>query len=248
MTELEVRPTHGVRALLAAYSAHRYAILFYVLLATLAAGPATETLGFDADVLEALLIVSLLAAVAPLAVNRMRFPLLALLVAACLFRLVAAWLDRPELSLAGLAVWPLVALLAAAGALRFALRAQSISGEHLYAALSAYVLVGLFLGVLYQVLERITPGSLAVASDQPGGGVSLSTTVYFSFVTLATLGYGDVVPRSDAARGIAVVEAVAGQLYLAVLVARLVSLNNRIDRSPRRPAEPERGPQSAAGD
>jgi hypothetical protein len=43
-------------------------------------------------------------------------------------------------------------------------------------------------------------------------------------VTLTTLGYGDIVPRSEAARGLAIMEAVAGQLYLAVLIARLVSL------------------------
>lgn len=48
--------------------------------------------------------------------------------------------------------------------------------------------------------------------------------MYFSFVTLATLGYGDIVPRSDVARSLAIIEAVAGQLYLAVMVARLVSI------------------------
>jgi hypothetical protein len=48
--------------------------------------------------------------------------------------------------------------------------------------------------------------------------------IYYSFVTLATLGYGDIVPRSEVARGLTIMEAVAGQLYLAVLVARLVSL------------------------
>jgi hypothetical protein len=50
---------------------------------------------------------------------------------------------------------------------------------------------------------------------------------YFSFVTLATLGYGDIVPRTDVARGLAIVEGVGGQLFLAVLVARLVSLYGR---------------------
>ena len=51
--------------------------------------------------------------------------------------------------------------------------------------------------------------------------------MYFSFVTLATLGYGDIVPRTDVARGLAIVEGVGGQLFLAVLVARLVSLYSR---------------------
>ena len=48
--------------------------------------------------------------------------------------------------------------------------------------------------------------------------------IYYSFVTLTTLGYGDVVPRSEAVRGLAILEAVVGQLYLAVMIARLVSL------------------------
>ena len=48
------------------------------------------------------------------------------------------------------------------------------------------------------------------------------TSLYFSFVTLTTLGYGDITPTSPAARMLAVVEAIMGQLYIAVLVARLV--------------------------
>jgi hypothetical protein len=50
---------------------------------------------------------------------------------------------------------------------------------------------------------------------------------YFSFVTIATLGYGDIVPRSDVSRGLAIFEGVGGQLFLAVMVARLVSLYTR---------------------
>ena len=62
---------------------------------------------------------------------------------------------------------------------------------------------------------------------QASGAFSRMTALYFSFVTLATLGYGDIVPRSDVARGLAIVEGVGGQLFLAVLVARLVSLYGR---------------------
>jgi voltage-gated potassium channel Kch len=53
------------------------------------------------------------------------------------------------------------------------------------------------------------------------------SAMYFSFVTLATLGYGDIVPHTDLARGVAMVEGIGGQLFLAVLVARLVSLYSR---------------------
>jgi hypothetical protein len=48
--------------------------------------------------------------------------------------------------------------------------------------------------------------------------------MYFSFVTLATLGYGDIVPRGDLARSLAILEAIAGQLYLVAMVSRLVSV------------------------
>jgi voltage-gated potassium channel len=61
------------------------------------------------------------------------------------------------------------------------------------------------------------------------GSLSLGRAVYFSFVTLATLGYGDIVPASDAAAGVTIVEAMIGQFYLVVLVARLVSLYARAD-------------------
>jgi hypothetical protein len=57
--------------------------------------------------------------------------------------------------------------------------------------------------------------------------ISNSTAVYFSFVTLASRGHGDIVPLSDPARGLAVIEVIGGQLYLAVLVARLVGVVRR---------------------
>ena len=107
--------------------------------------------------------------------------------------------------------------------LRSALRATSIESEHIYAALSAYLLAGLSFGVLYWALELGLPGSLYY-----GGGAidrfSEADGIYFSFVTLATLGYGDFVPKSEVARGLVILEAVLGQLYLGVMVARLVSL------------------------
>jgi len=139
-----------------------------------------------------------------------------------LARPVTAWFDQPLLSAATLGLWILIGLLAAAFALRFAMRATQVDAEHLYAALSAYLLAGIFFGLLYWVLEQIHPGTFITA-----GRFSRMSAFYFSFVTLATLGYGDIVPRSDVARGLAMVEGVGGQLFLAVMVARLVSLYGR---------------------
>jgi voltage-gated potassium channel len=66
------------------------------------------------------------------------------------------------------------------------------------------------------------PGTLSFI-----GEFSQASAIYFSFVTLATLGYGDIAPRTDVAPGIAIVEGVGGQLFLAVLVARLVGFYSK---------------------
>jgi len=72
------------------------------------------------------------------------------------------------------------------------------------------------------VLEQVKPGTFSFI-----GEFSQASAIYFSFVTLATLSYGDIAPRTAVAPGIAIVEGVGGQLFLAVLVARLVSLYSK---------------------
>jgi len=103
--------------------------------------------------------------------------------------------------------------------MRRALRPGIVDRERILAALDGYLLAGFLFGVAYRALDQLWPGSFGGAKP-----VGLAQSIYFSFVTLATLGYGDVVPVSEPARGFAVVEGVSGQMYLAVLVARLVSL------------------------
>jgi hypothetical protein len=206
------------------YASRRYAVLFYTLLGTLAAGPLLNTAGVRAGFLELFLALNLVAAATPIAHGVRGRAVLALVVAAFAWRYAAVSLGYGLLSAVSLGAWSLMGLAAAASALRFALRGRRVDSEHLYAAFDAYLLVGVFLGVLYWTLERQARGSLSYPGDLADGGFSATTGIYFSFVTLATLGYGDVTPRSDAARGLAIVEAVAGQLYLAVMVARLVSL------------------------
>ena len=102
------------------------------------------------------------------------------------------------------------------------LRAKEVTVEHIAGVLSAYLLLGLVWGLAYFLLESANPGSLSidVVSDEARFGAS----VYYSFVTLTTLGYGDILPLSDRARSLAYVEAVVGQFYLAVLLAKLVGM------------------------
>jgi hypothetical protein len=224
VSTLRARATSGASSLWHTYRNWRYAILFYSLLFTLAVGPLRSVLGFRANLLELFLAINLLAAVFPIGSRKTRMVLLSLLVVAFMGRGGTAWLDQTVLVLMSLALWTVIALLAAVSALRFALGARVVDREHLYAGLSAYLLAGVFFGVFYWVLDRTWPGSLTVLGEGTQSTFSLTVAIYYSFVTLATLGYGDIVPRSEVARGLAVVEAVAGQLYLAVLIARLVSL------------------------
>ena len=214
--------TGGLRKLRRPYLRQRYTILFYTLLLTMVAAPVFDALEFPGVLIESLLAANLLAAVLPVSDRRGRSVLLALMFLVWLARSAIAWLEYPALSAMTLGIWAVIGLLAAAGALRFAMRAASVDTEHLYAALSAYLLAGIFFGLFYWVLEQSWPGAFAFP-----GKFSRVSALYFSFVTLATLGYGDIVPRTDIARGLAIVEGVGGQLFLAVMVARLVSLYSR---------------------
>lgn len=208
-----------------AYLQRRHTILFYSLLLTLGAAPLLAALNLDASLLQVFLALNLLAAVIGVGDRRPSRIFLLLAGAVLTVRLAALWLHTNALATASLALWTVVGLLAAAAAVRFAMRGRAVSAEHLYAALSAYLLAGLFFGVLYLVIEKTWPGSFVVAgARETRGQFPPASSIYFSFVTQATLGYGDIVPASEVARGLAIVQAVAGQLYLAVMVARLVSL------------------------
>jgi hypothetical protein len=218
--------TGSLGGLVRAYLRRRYTILFYTLLLTLLSVPVLSALKLSGILLESLLAASLLTAILPVSEVRSHlFPLVTMALV-WLARPVTIWLDHPVLSAMTLGLWTLIGLVAAAAALRFAMRATQVEAEHLYAALSAYLLAGIYFGLFYWVLEQVSAGTFTVS-----GKFSQTSAIYFSFVTLATLGYGDITPRGDIARGLAIVEGVGGQLFLAVLVARLVSLYSKPGQS-----------------
>ena len=222
MKEVSVSETGALAAVGSAYFQHRYTILFYSLLLTIAAGPLFASMGYGTDLIELFLAANLVAAVIPVRRRSGRRLLLGILIAALVIRIATGWLNQATLAVASLMILTVIALIAAGIALRFAFSARSVDRQHVDAALSAYLLAGVFFGSFYWVLEQIQPGTFTFAGD-----FSRTSAMYFSFVTLATLGYGDIVPRSDVARGLAIVEGVGGQLFLAVLIARLVSLYAR---------------------
>jgi len=99
-----------------------------------------------------------------------------------------------------------------------------VSSNAILGALCGYLLLGIIWSLLYGAVETAAPGSFRLpdAPDATPYSPQRGVLNYFSFVTLTTVGYGDVTPLSPLARSLAWMEAVAGQFYLAVLVAGLV--------------------------
>ena len=112
-----------------------------------------------------------------------------------------------------------------ANLLRFVLRAPSVNVEVLCASISAYLMLGLLWTMAYWLVDQLTPGG-AFSFNTNTGTRSMNgfTGFYFSFITLSTVGYGDITPVSRIARWLAAMEAMTGLLYVAVLIARLVAL------------------------
>jgi len=201
------------------YQASRYAILFYVLLLTLVAMPIATTIGLPSLSVKLLIGASLCSAVMPNATKRTRVAFLLAILLLILARIVFESDAVPVNAALLVALVGFVGLLAAAKSLEFAVSSETVNSETIYAALGTYLLAGIFFGQIYWAAERLSPGSL-VGPDP----TTEATALYYSFVTLATLGYGDYLPRNDIVRGLAVLEVIGGQLFLAVMVARLIGM------------------------
>lgn len=98
-------------------------------------------------------------------------------------------------------------------------RQENVTADMIMAGASEYVLIGVLWASLYSLIETFYPGSFSFA-----GVKDRSAFLYFSFVTLTTTGYGDLLPVSVQARSLAMLEQLTGQLFIAITVARLVSL------------------------
>ena len=109
--------------------------------------------------------------------------------------------------------------------LRFILRAPRVDFGVFCAGIATYLMLGLLWSFAYILVDHLVPNSF-VFTVGPDSSHSMNhfNALYFSFTTLSTVGYGDIVPVSGAARMLAIVEAVFGMFYVTLLIARLVSL------------------------
>lgn len=107
--------------------------------------------------------------------------------------------------------------------LHHVLTAKDVDFETLCASMAGFLMIGVLAASCYLLLERVHPGHFAFS--QPGQTMDGFNAFYLSFVTLSTIGFGDITPVSRAARMLAVMEGITGMFYVAILVARLVSIH-----------------------
>jgi len=119
--------------------------------------------------------------------------------------------------------------LAVVGLFSYLRDARSVVREHLYTAVSIYLLLGMLWFALYCVIDLVSPGSFGSSGNVLTN--HQSELLYFSLVTLSTVGYGDVVALKPEARMVAALEGMAGVLYVAITVAILINAYRRQDAS-----------------
>ena len=118
--------------------------------------------------------------------------------------------------------WALLAVffaLTVAGLFSYLRNARSVTEAHLFTAISIYLLLGMLWFSLYCAIDICYPGSILLHSTSSRE----TELLYFSLVTLSTVGYGDIVPLYGEVRMLAALEAITGILYIAITVAILVS-------------------------
>ncbi len=101
-------------------------------------------------------------------------------------------------------------------------RQEEVTADIIMGAVCVYFFIGLMWAFVFAVLESLQPGSFQFGEGQTA---SVSDFTYYSFVTQTTLGYGDITPLRPPARSLSLLEAIIGQLYLAVLIGKLVGIH-----------------------
>jgi len=139
------------------------------------------------------------------------------------------WSGSPTLEALRAIVSLMFTMILAAVVLAQVLREGRITIHRIVGSATAYVLLGFTWAEMYHLLGKVDPAAFASSVFQSLGQPEF---YYFSFVTLTTIGYGDITPVHALARSLAILEALTGQLFPAILIARLVSME-LVDRNPR---------------
>lgn len=213
------------------YRERRFGILLIILIVLLAGSPVVMGFGLSGGWFEGLMLLLLLAAIQSLCFERRQrmyalsvgTPTVVLYLAANAFLVIT---NRSVL-LVGHLCAALFFFGSAALIVGSLFRPRALTLDSMFGAVCGYLFLGLAWAMAYSTIEVLSPDSFQISQSLPGSGGQLQqpyVLIYYSFVTLTTLGYGDVVPTSPATRTLAWIEAITGQFYMAIIVAGIVSI------------------------
>src|SRR5882724_6650492 len=222
------QPRHSTKPVLARFRFRRFSTVQLLLALALffISAPFVEEIQGGELIVSGLFSLVLLAGVVAVA-NRKRVLVVAIVLA--IPAIVGRWINHFRPDLIPPAVFLVAGLILIAfvvgNLLRFVLRAPSVNTEVLCGSISAYLMLGLMWTMAYWLVDQLTPeGAFSFNTNAGGHSMNGFNAFYFSFVTLSTVGYGDITPVSKVARMLAAMEAMTGLLYMAILIARLVAL------------------------
>jgi hypothetical protein len=213
----------GTRTALRRIFFQRCCYLFVLLLALIAIPPFLEPLSHGALIMNAINAFLIVSAVAAVGRSKVSFVIATLLAIPALFfhwKLAQTgsttyhelWLK------CGLALYAVTIFFL----LRYVFESGVMSADRLSGAASGYLMMGVMWTFIYALVTRADPAAFSAAGSR--APLPFMDLLYYSFTTLTTMGYGDIVPMSRAARTAAIMEAIIGQLFLAILIAKLVSV------------------------
>lgn len=141
--------------------------------------------------------------------------------------LMSTWsaylIKSPSISFIGNCSGILFAAFTVSVIISFIFRENEVTLNVICAAIVVYLLSAIMWAYIFTVLESINPGSFDIPQELLIKNIRL-VFIYYSFVTITTLGYGDITPLTSKACSLSLIEAVFGQMYIAVLIARLVGI------------------------
>jgi len=105
----------------------------------------------------------------------------------------------------------------------YVLKDGKVTRDKIAASICVYLIIGATWAMLFGLVETLDPGAFRTGVDSIAKDTK--SAVYFSYITLTTVGYGDITPASPTARSLAMIEGIIGQLFIAVMIARLVGLH-----------------------
>jgi len=153
----------------------------------------------------------------------------ALAIPAVGLQIFAAFDDNRDLYAASLIAGAIFHTFVVVNLLRYMLADSVMTLDELFAAAGLYVLAAFVFAYIYMLIEHWNPGAFVInaANNIGGGGAEWWDMLYFSFTCLTSVGFGEITPADDQARSVVMIEQIAGVLYLALVISRLVTLQSR---------------------